>query len=281
MANKRSRLAALGVSLLIAAFVAATPHASASDCTGVAGTSEWWMHCSTSSGGDGNDPDHAPAGSITWIWLPACPTALPGSDGVGEVDCQQMHTCPDPALVLLALYSQVAGTSQWNFEGSECRSPADVGLLRRSLTWQDVESAIRRVGVPAADVTAPGYTLVNLETTFSTDPRPYTRTLQIVGYSVDVDLAPTEYTWHWGDGQTSTTDTPGHPYPSTDVTHTYLRHTGPRQPLALSVDVGWHARYRVDGGPWADIPDTITIVGPTTALPVRQASAVLVEDTHP
>jgi hypothetical protein len=144
-----------------------------------------------------------------------------------------------------------------------------------------VESAIRRVGVPAAAVTAPGYTLVNLDTTFYTDPQPFARTLQIIGYTVDVDLAPTTYTWHWGDGQTTTTDTPGHPYPATDVTHTYQRHTEPEHPLALSVDVGWHARYRVDAGPWTDIPDTITITGPTTALPVRQASAVLVEDTHP
>jgi hypothetical protein len=187
-----------------------------------------------------------------------------------------MHTCPDPALVLFALYSQAPGQG-WSFEGSECRDPADIGTVRRSLTWQDVVSAIRRVGVPAGRVTAAGYTLVNLETTFYTEPQTITRTLSIIGYTVDVEVTPSTFTWHWGDGESLTTDSPGAPYPSTDVTHTYLRHTQRGHPLELSVDVGYTARYRVDGGAWIDIPETITVTGPAASLPVRQASAVLVE----
>jgi hypothetical protein len=119
--------------------------------------------------------------------------------------------------------------------------------------------------------------LVNLETTFYTDPQPIDRTLSIIGYTVDVELTPMTFTWHWGRDDTSTTDSPGRPYPSTDVTHTFLHHTARRHPLHVSVDVGWTARYRVDGGAWIDIPETITIAGPATSLPVRQASAVLVE----
>jgi hypothetical protein len=166
----------------------------------------------------------------------------------------------------------------WSIVDTQCRDPRDIGNLRRSLTWQDVESAIRRVGIPTAEVTAPGYTLVNLETTFYTDPEPFARTLSIIGYTVDVEVTPTTYTWHWGDGETSTTQTPGQPYPSIDVTHTFVRHTADGRPRSVSVDVGWTARYRVDGGAWIEIPETITVVGPATRLPVRQASAVLVED---
>jgi hypothetical protein len=140
-----------------------------------------------------------------------------------------------------------------------------------------VESAIRRVGVPAGRVSAPGYTLVNLDTTFYTEVHPIRRTLTIIGYTVDVEVVPTTFTWHWGDGEASTSDTAGGPYPSTDVTHTYTRHTPVGRPLSLSVDVGYAARYRVDGGAWSAIPDTIAVSGPATALPVRQASAVLVE----
>jgi hypothetical protein len=168
-------------------------------------------------------------------------------------------------------------TRPWIFQTSECRDPLDIGQIRRTLTWQDIVSAIRRVGIPPGEVTAPGYTLVNLETTFYTDVQPFTRTLSIIGYTVDVAVTPTSYTWHWGRGETSTTDTPGSPYPSTDVTHTYLHHTAKGRPAGLSVDVEYAARYRVDGGAWIDVPDTITIAGPTTTLPVRQASAVLVE----
>jgi hypothetical protein len=143
-----------------------------------------------------------------------------------------------------------------------------------------VVSAIRKVGVPTAEVSAPGYTLVNLETTFYTDPQQFTRTLSIIGYTVDVEVTPTTYTWHWGQGETTTTDTPGRPYPATDVTHTFVRHTHKGQPLNVAVDVGWVARYRVDGGAWIDIPETITVAGLATTMPVRQASAVLVEGTR-
>jgi hypothetical protein len=195
-----------------------------------------------------------------------------------------MLDCPDTTEIRLTLWQQpvadpATGRAQgsWTAVATECRNPTDVGLVRRQLTWEDVESAIRRVGIPEATVTAPGYTLVNLDTTFYTEPRPFTRTLQIIGYSVDVDVAPATYTWHWGDGQTDTTDTPGDPYPSDDVTHTYLHHTDHGQPLHVSVDVGWQARYRVDNGAWTAIPDTITIAGPPTPLPIRQASAVLIE----
>jgi hypothetical protein len=149
--------------------------------------------------------------------------------------------------------------------------------MRRALTWQDVESAIRRVGIPAGTVEAPGYTLVNLRTTFYTEPHSIARTLDIIGYTVDVEVEPTSFTWHWGDGTTTSTERPGHAYPSTDLTHIYTHHTEPGDPLALSVDVGYTARYRVDGGAWSQIPDTITISGPTTPLPIKQASAVLVE----
>lgn len=135
---------------------------------------------------------------------------------------------------------------------------------------------IRRVGVPGAEVHAPNYTLVNLDTSFYTDPEPINRGVTIIGYDVDVEVAPSAYTWHWGDGTTEATDLPGRPYPATDVTHTYSQATKDGGPLTLTVDVNYSARYRVDGGAWLDIPKSITVPGPATALPVKQASAVLV-----
>jgi hypothetical protein len=91
-------------------------------------------------------------------------------------------------------------------------------------------------------------------------------------------VTPSSYTWHWGDGSTSTTTTPGRPYPSTDVTHTFEHATRDGPALQVSVDATYTAQYRVDGGPWLRIPDTLTIAGPSTSLPVKQASAVLVAD---
>jgi hypothetical protein len=144
------------------------------------------------------------------------------------------------------------------------------------LSWSDVLSAVRRVGVPAAAVQAPGYTLVNLETTFYTEPATIDRTLDIIGYRVDVQVEPSRFTWHWGDGSTSATDSPGRPYPATDVTHTYTSATNADDPARLRVDVTYTARYRVDGGPWLTIPETLTIPGAERRLPVKQAAAMLV-----
>jgi hypothetical protein len=224
--------------------------------------------------------------ALIYLWLPNCPRALPGRGLIdSQINCQGAHDCSNPGLLAMTLWTarqRAQGDNShrgWRYIRSECRDPADVGSVkRRTLTWQNVLEAIRRVGVPAAHVNAPGFTLVNLRTTFYTEPRAVSRSLQLVGFDVDVHVTPSSYTWHWGDGSTSTTTTPGRPYPSTDVTHTFEHATRDGPALQVSVDATYTAQYRVDGGPWLRIPDTLTIAGPSTSLPVKQASAVLVAD---
>ncbi len=60
--------------------------------------------------------------------------------------------------------------------------------------------------------------------------------------------------------------------------HTYTRSTDDGAGVSLRVDVTYTARYRVDGGGWQTIPDVLTIPGTPRALPVKQATAVLVSD---
>ncbi|MGH3473190.1 MAG: hypothetical protein ACRDPG_14230 [Nocardioidaceae bacterium] len=145
-----------------------------------------------------------------------------------------------------------------------------------ALTWSDVLSAVRRVGVPALDVHAPRLTLVNLKTTFYTEPVTIDRRLTIIGYDVDVQVEPVAYVWTWGDGSQTTTTSPGRPFPARDVTHTYVHAADDQHPVELSVDVSYRARYRVDNGAWQRIPQRLTVAGPLTRMPVKQASAVLV-----
>jgi hypothetical protein len=261
-----------------------TARADDQTCSGSGHDGDAVIDCHEVTDGGGNQPGNSPSGQYISVWLPACPGATPTDPQAVEMACSVMLDCPDSAQIRLTLWQRqvadeggkpVQGT--WSVVTTECRDPGDAGDVRRNITWQDVVSAIRKVGVPTAEVSAPGYTLVNLDTTFYTDPAQFTRTLSIIGYTVDVEVTPATYTWHWGQGETTTTDTPGRPYPSTDVTHTFVRHTPKGQPLSVSVDVGWVARYRVDGGAWINIPETITVPGPATTIPVRQASAVLVE----
>jgi hypothetical protein len=89
--------------------------------------------------------------------------------------------------------------------------------------------------------------LVNLETTFYAEPATVARSLDIIGYAVD-------------------------------VTHTYVNATDESDPVAVRVDVTYTATYRVDGGPWMTIPESLTIRGTDTDLPVKEAAAVLVTE---
>ncbi|WZH52778.1 MAG: PKD domain-containing protein [Nocardioides alkalitolerans] len=116
-----------------------------------------------------------------------------------------------------------------------------------------------------------GTTLVNLETNFFTTAEPFTTTLTVLGYTVDLDITPTIYTWDFGDGTTTTTTTPGAPYPHLDITHAYTR-TG-TYPTRLTTT--WSADFRVADRPWQRVQGTVDMTSPTLDLQVRQATPVL------
>ncbi len=267
--------------------------AAADDCGGDHGPTQILIECTTETTEQGaNDADPevvsiSGSARYEYLWLPPCPGALPSINDAAQLDCAASHTCDNPQLVQLTLWvrklTSADGSpdrSGWSTQQTQCRDPASAGPVRqrRVLTTQDVISAIRRVGVPTSSVQGPQYTLVNLDTTFSTEPQHVERTLTIIGYTVDVEISPSSYRWEWGDGTSSTTSTPGRPYPATDVTHTYTRATDNGAGVSLSVGVTYTARYRVDGGSWQTIPEVLTIPGTPRALPVKQASAVLVAD---
>jgi hypothetical protein len=117
-----------------------------------------------------------------------------------------------------------------------------------------------------------GRTLVNFETNFFTDARPFNATVTLLGRPVDLRIVPSAFGWHFGDGESTTTDEPGSPYPKLDVTHSYLT----KGPVAPSVDTTYTATYRVNGGPWRDVPGSVTIAGAPVQLEVLTATPVLV-----
>ncbi len=160
--------------------------------------------------------------------------------------------------------------------GCRTDSPAepDAEADRPELTPGDVLRAARKIGLPSLQVKVqPGAkTLVNVETIFYAEPQPFERSVQLLGFDVDLVAEPVGYQWIHGDGTTATTSGPGLPYPAMDVVH---RYTTPADSVQARVDVTYRVRFRVDGGPWQTIGQTLLAAGPPTPLDVDEAAPVL------
>ena len=140
-----------------------------------------------------------------------------------------------------------------------------------------VLTAMQRLGLPAiqAQTQPRDKTLVNFDTIFYARPQTVTRTVTLLGRRVTIAATAESFTWHYGDGTSTTTSEPGAPYPAKDVVHRYRTAYVTVQP---SVDVNYSGRFRVGGGAWQTIPGTVTIAGPPATLRVSEATAVLSGD---
>jgi hypothetical protein len=142
------------------------------------------------------------------------------------------------------------------------------------LTEGDIAEAVREIGLPSLRVRIqPGdETLVNIETIFYTRPQPFERSIDLLGSDIDLVASPVSYRWVHDDGTASTTSRPGRPYPAMDVTH---RYRAPADDVHPRVDVTYRVRYRVDGGGWQTLGQTLQASGPAADLDVREAAPVL------
>jgi hypothetical protein len=144
----------------------------------------------------------------------------------------------------------------------------------RELTEGVILEAVREIGLPSLRVRIqPGEeTLVNVETIFYTNPEVFRRSIDLLGYEIDLVATPASYRWFHGDGTSKATKQPGNPYPAMDVTHRYRE---PAESVEPRVDVTYQMRYRVDGGAWHTLGQTLVASGPTAELTVREAAPVL------
>jgi hypothetical protein len=138
----------------------------------------------------------------------------------------------------------------------------------------DIVTAFRRIPLPRStlQIQPPdGETLVNFTTNFLTEAEAFTTSVTLLGHRVDFRITPSRFRWAYGDGSGATTAKPGARYPTMGVTHVYRK----RGAVKAAVDTTWSADYRVDGGGWAAVPDTVTIAGAAQALTVRSATPLL------
>lgn len=158
----------------------------------------------------------------------------------------------------------------------QARPAVTLAMVREAFhrtPWATLTTTIQPVG---------GITLVNLDTYYAAswgesgygpgevdalDPA------SMLGYQVDIRPRLVGYRYAFGDGREfGPTPNPGGPWPTGTIRHQYTT-TGAKT-VAVTATVG--ADFRIDGGTWAPIPDTVTLTAASTTLTVKQAPAVLI-----
>ena len=176
------------------------------------------------------------------------------------------------------LYRRIPGETDWTYVGRTCLAGTFEPPHSGAVTVADVQRAFEETpfAMPIGS-TEPvgGATLVNLPTYFAltwspTGYRPgQTRTLAMLGHTVDLRLVHGGHVYDFGDGtRLGPTPSPGGPYPTGDVTHTY-RTAATLTPTATTTIT---ADYRIDGGPWQRLPGQSTQTTAFPALTVFTAS---------
>ena len=150
----------------------------------------------------------------------------------------------------------------------------DITPLNPPPSGAEVFSYFERLPLPQLTTQhqPPGNGLSGLPVIFYTDsPTTQTFTVDIRGFTVVIEAAAEQFTWHTGDatGQLVTTN-PGAPYPGQTIEHSYRSGT-----YTAHLTVTWGATFTVNGSAEAEVPGTTTTDGPPVTFDVLQARPVL------
>jgi hypothetical protein len=148
----------------------------------------------------------------------------------------------------------------------------------------EVLKAFKAVQLPSSTINVQppgGETLVNLPTILSTNAERHQIPVHLNRVNIDVllEVWPSQFVWHHGDGTTQETATPGKPWTegadmASLITHTYDKTS---KGLQLSVDTTWSAQFKVVGqGNWRPVDGTVPITGQSVDVAVLEAKPQLV-----
>lgn len=189
--------------------------------------------------------------------------------------CKSFSTCgTDPLKYLYTLLQDGKPIGEVCLDSDQAGQLGEItpGLVLRefkNLDWPSAELVIQP---------RDNRTLVNYKTLFYTTlAEPATQTITLLGRKVLIEATPTTYIWHSDQGaEIWETADPSRPIEKgddpADLNHYIYESKGTARP---SVDVVYGGRFRIDGGAWQDIPDTLTLAGEPVDLTIREATPVL------
>lgn len=175
---------------------------------------------------------------------------------------------------------QLVAQARWQFVGFTCFSDLVPGannvLTMQMILKQFHDTAFAK---PTASIQPVGLkTLVNLPTYYELkwpsqgfEPGE-SDTTTLVGRRVEIQPVFQSATYIYGDGASSgPVKSLGGPHPTGDVTHTYRK----QMTASVQINATYSGTFRVDGGEWITIPDTVTIEGTPVNLTVAEAKSRL------
>ncbi|GAA2901637.1 hypothetical protein GCM10010455_27000 [Microbacterium esteraromaticum] len=124
--------------------------------------------------------------------------------------------------------------------------------------------------------------VVGLPANFVTEASPHVRSGDLFGFPVEVRFTPVSYTFHYGDGESTTSSSPGASWKSlgqaqftpTGTSHTYSE----RGTYDARVDIAYTAEIDLGVG-WFPIEGQLDIPGPTQQIRIFEAHTALVART--
>lgn len=124
--------------------------------------------------------------------------------------------------------------------------------------------------------------VAGLPTNFVTEASQHVRSGELFGFPIDVRFTPVSYTFHYGDGESQSTSSPGTSWESlgqaqftpTDTSHTYSE----RGTYDARVDIAYTAEIDLGVG-WFPIDGQLDIAGPAQQIRIFEAHTALVART--
>ena len=149
--------------------------------------------------------------------------------------------------------------------------PVVITVTQRDFASMPVEPLEASAGPPD------GWLPVNMLNVLYADPEEQVLETELLDTPVAVRATPSSYHWDLGDGNTITTNNPGEPYPSTEISATYTQEGW----YDITLTTTFSGQFSVDGGPWQDIDGTIEVASEPIPLYSKSLESRLVNSDVP